>query len=132
MRIVFERPPLFDLINAKFHIAGRPVIFAWGDIIYNPQRMPVPSHLMAHESVHGQRQGSDIEGWWHHYIDDPGFRLAEEILGHRAEYRHLLEQCSNRHARRTYLKQTAKRLSSPLYGGVVTAAKARGLLLAAA
>lgn len=133
MRIVFERPPLFNLINAKFRIAGKPVIFSWGDIIYNPQRIHIPPELLAHEAVHGRRQGNDIEFWWRAYCAaDPRFRLAEEVLAHRAEYRAILDECDNRHARRTYLKRVAKRLANPIYGSMVSVARARDLILGVA
>ena len=132
MRVVFERPPMFAEINAKFHIAGKPVIFSWGDVIYNPMRVHIPPHLMAHEAMHGQRQRKwrSIEQWWRDYIDSAAFRLDEEVLAHKVEYAALLRGNSNRHARRSHLKQLAKRLSGPLYGGMITAAKARELLLA--
>ena len=135
MREVFQRPPLFDLINAKFHVAGRPVIFSWGDIIYNPMCIRLTPALKAHEAVHGARQlawRGGVEQWWRDYISSKAFRLDEEIRAHRAEYLKLIEQQSNRHGRRAALKQTAKRLASPLYGGVVTVAKAREILLEAA
>ena len=132
MRDVFEYPPMFDLIDAKFRVAGRPIIFSWGGIIYNPQRIEVTPALRAHEAVHGARQGDDIRGWWRRYIDDPVFRLVEEIPAHRAEYQQLLAECDNRRARRLYLKQMAKRLASPLYGNVTTVAKARKFILEAA
>ena len=130
MRIVFDRPPMFAEINAKFHIAGKPVIFSWGGLIYNPERITIPPHLMVHEAMHGQRQSRlGIERWWRDYIDSPAFRLEEEVLAHQVEYAALLRVNSNRHARRSYLKQVAKRLAGPLYGGMITTAKARGLLL---
>ena len=78
---VFERPPLFAMIDAKFRIAGKPVIFSWGNVIYNPQRVAIPRQLWAHEGVHGRRQmqhPGGIENWWAAYCAaDPRFRLAE-------------------------------------------------------
>ena len=136
MRIVFDRPPMFDEINAKFRIAGKPVIFSWGDLIYNPMRVFIPPHLLAHEAVHGRRQlmygalGGGIDDWWREYINSAAFRLNEEIPAHQAEYAALMRQNNNRHARRGHLKRVAKRLSAPLYGGMITTAKARGLILA--
>ena len=133
MRIVFDRPPMYDAINAKFHIAGKQVIFAWGNIIYNPARFHIPSQLVAHEEAHGARQIGDIEGWWERYIDDPAFRLAEEVVAHVAEYQYLVGRgAGNRQARRSALRQTAKRLASPLYGNVTSQPMARRLLLEAA
>ncbi len=132
MRIIRERPPMFDEIDAKFHIADRPVIFAWGDIIYNPKGIPIPPQLIEHEGMHGWRQTDlGVEQWWRNYIDSAAFRLEEEILAHQVEYRALLRDCKNRNARRACLKQTAKRLAAPLYGGMTTVAKARKLLLEA-
>ena len=131
MPIVFDYPPLFDEIDARFHIGIKGVIFAWGALIYNPQRIDVPPQLIAHESVHGARQGRDIEGWWHRYIDDPVFRLTEEIPAHRAEYRILLGMASNRQQRRAAAKVVAKRMASPLYGHLVTRARALHILKAA-
>lgn len=129
MRIVIARPPLYDLINSKFRIAGKSVFFAWGDVIYNPAGVQIPPSLIAHESVHGRRQGSDIEGWWGRYIDDPQFRLAEEIPAHIAEYRFLCEN-AGRHDRRAGLAIIAKRLSGPLYGGLISFSDAKKLLAA--
>ena len=58
MRIIYDRPPLFEEINARFKLPSG-VIFAWGDIIYNPTRVHIPPSLMAHEAVHGRRQAGD-------------------------------------------------------------------------
>lgn len=129
MRIVFDYPPLFDEINAQFQIAGKAVIFAWGDLIYNPMRITIPVELMAHEAVHGRRQSGDIEGWWRRYVDNISFRLAEELPAHREEYRILLEMAQNRQQRRACLKNMAVRFSNPLYGPMLNRARARELLL---
>ncbi len=63
MRVVHDYPPLMDEIDAKFHVRGKPVIYAWGTTIYNPSNIDVPPQLIAHEAVHGQRQGRDVVGW---------------------------------------------------------------------
>lgn len=133
MRVVFERPPMFDEINERFRIAGKPVIFSWGDVIYNPLRIDVPPHLIVHEEMHGWRQTElGVEQWWQNYIDDGAFRLEEEILAHQAEYRELLRRRPNRQGRRWALKMTSKRLAAPLYGKMITLSKAREVLLEAA
>lgn len=132
MRIVYERPPLFELIDAKFHVAGKPVIFSWGDRIYNPERIEIGPGLMAHEAVHGERQRTaDIDLWWRQYLASPYFRLQEELPAHRAELRVLLGDATNRHERRAHVKSVVSRLSGPLYGGLITPAKARAALLSA-
>jgi hypothetical protein len=128
MKIIVDRPPMFDEIDARFHIANKSVIFAWGDTIYNPTGVEIAPQLLAHEAVHGQRQGSDTVGWWHQYIDSKSFRLAEEIPAHQAEYNWLLNHSLSRQARRSALKVTARRLAAPLYGSMTTVAKAKRML----
>lgn len=123
---VFEQPPMIDQILGRFGsriLNG--VVFAWGNKIYNPSRMTLHPHLIAHESIHGARQGTDIEGWWKRYLTDPKFLLNEEILAHRAELEQLVATASNRHARRQALIQTAKKLSSPLYGRALSFSSAK-------
>lgn len=128
MRQVFERPPLFAEIDAAFHIAGKPVLFAFGDTIYNPERVPVTIALDAHEGVHGFRQGVDVLGWWRRYIADPEFRLVEELLAHKAEYDLLCASAGSRNVRRFFLRQVAGKLSSPLYGRLISFEQARAEL----
>ncbi len=127
MRIVNGKPPIFDEVDRAFHIAGQPIVFAWGDVIYNPEGVTVSDHLIAHEAVHGKRQGRDILGWWHRYIDDPEFRLQEEILAHIEEYSYLING-ANRASRRRALKRVSTRLGSKLYGGLITSKQAARIL----
>lgn len=129
MQIVVARPPMFDEINAKFHVVGKPVFFCWGPAIYNPSGVKISAALVAHEGVHCRRQGADIEGWWRRYIDDPAFRLAEEIPAHIEEYRVMCEQ-GGRHERRAGLSNIARRLASPLYGNLITFAAAKKAIAA--
>lgn len=129
-QIIPENPPLFDELDAAFKIAGKSVIFAFGDRVYNPQRIAMTVPLMAHEAVHGQRQGSDIMGWWRRYIADPEFRLAEEIPAHRAELVEMLRLTTNRVERRQIILVVALKLCSPLYGKLITLDKAKRALKA--
>ena len=121
-------PPMFDEIDAAFNVRGKKVIFAWGGIIYNPQNVPLTPSLIAHERIHGLRQGDDIEGWWHKYIDDPEFRLAEEIEAHIAEYAHVAAY-GNRRDRRHAIQGMSKRLASPMYGKLINQAQAKRIIL---
>lgn len=124
-------PPNWDTIVEAFGVtARRPVLYAYAPHVYNPSGIRViPNPLIMHEMVHIERQGEAPDEWWQYYIDDAGFRLAEEILGHRAEY---VEVCkhpnTNRHQRRAYLDSIAKRLASPLYGNLVKAKTIKSLL----
>lgn len=118
MKIVVEKPPNFDQIVAKFPLADGAVLFAWGDVIYNPKGIYVPQFLLAHETVHGMRQlgQGGIEPWWTKYIEDEEFRYQEEIAAHRVEYAIIAQQIGDRNARAKLLMATAARLVAPLYG----------------
>jgi len=132
MNIIHERPPNFDaLVAAGFPIVNKPILFAWGDIIYNPGKVIVPLPLQLHEAMHGERQlahSEGIEGWWQQYVYDDAFRLEEEVLAHQVEYRSWYGGCGNRHQRRNALKAVAKKLSAPLYGRMISPHKARLIL----
>jgi len=126
-KIVRDYPPNYDRICRAFGVAGkRGIVFSWGDRLYVPDGDIVPAQLAAHEAVHGERQVGDIEGWWRRYMDDADFRLAEELLAHRAEYDWLMS--GNRRQRRGALKATAERLAAPLYGPMCSVTEARALL----
>lgn len=117
-----ERPPNFDQIAARFPRArAKGIVFAYAPYIYAPSHKSeaLPPELIAHESVHIARQERmGVEKWWKSYLENDNFRYVEELLAHRAEYNHLIGQ--SRHIKRSALKLTANKLSSPIYGGVVT------------
>lgn len=118
MQIVVAYPPLIDEIDAKFHVRGRPCFFAWGDTLYNPLNFKVPPEIIAHEHQHRLQQELDtsIESWWRRYIADEPFRWDMEVAAHRLELQSLLYQNgNNRHARRAFHAQTARRLVASIY-----------------
>ena len=128
MHIVFEKPPNFAAIDRAFHVAGQPILFAWQGIIYNPERIAVPPFLIAHETVHGARQKDDPAGWWQRYIDDPAFRLKEELQAHKAELACICLGVKDRNRRARFLQITASRLAHPIYGGNISVLDAIALL----
>ncbi len=128
MEIVMDFPPIYDEIRSVFPMSSHRVIFAWGNKIYNPDRVSIPPQLIAHEQVHGRRQGSDIHGWWRRYLDEKEFRLAEEILAHIVEMEYLMGPNPNRQTRRQILRSTSKRLANPLYRYGISRDRAQVLL----
>lgn len=143
MIVVNDRPPLWDLIDKTFSVAGKPILFAWGRYIYDPENVGVTRELHSHEEIHGERQiqyGAKLLGinakyddavgaWWHHYIASPPFRLAEEIPAHRAEYLSFCKRHAGRETRNKALNHIAAKLASPLYGGLITQAAARDAIM---
>ena len=129
-KIIRANPPLIALIEQTFPIKGREILFAWGDTIYNPAGIdPIPEALIRHELVHMHRQGSYVTEWWQKYLTDPEFRLMEEIPAHVVEYGAWIATPGiSRTQRRFVLRKVAERLSSQLYGGLVTFAHARDMI----
>ncbi|MGY4295389.1 hypothetical protein ACVWXN_003484 [Bradyrhizobium sp. i1.4.4] len=138
MKIVKAFPPNFGAINAAFNVRGKPVIFCYGDRIYNPAGVVVGADLVAHESVHSKRQEAytgGVTAWWDRYIADAEFRLAEEIPAHQAEFAYWCQRKDAdqpvrgfRSFRDLHLSQIAHRLSGALYGGLIGLSEARHLL----
>lgn len=128
MRVLTMLPPNFAAINKAFGVRGKPVIYAYGDTIYNPGRILVPPSLVAHELVHCQRQGSDPAGWWDQYIADKAFRLTEEIPAHQAEYASICRCRASDAGRAADLTRIAERLASPLYGSLIGLHDAKRLI----
>ena len=122
-----RRPPNFDAILTVFPMAAKPgVVFSYGHQIFVPSGKPLPPELIDHEEVHCARQlalGLDL--WWEKYLSDVNFRYWEELLAHRAEYQAMLDRAPSRPARRMALKVVAQKLSSRLYGGMVSLDQAK-------
>lgn len=131
MLIARAKPPNYDAIAAAFPaIIGRKgVIFCYGNTIYNPDNESISSPLIAHENVHRLQQGEDIEGWWRKYMDDPVFRLEQELPAHRAEYLDFIgNPWTDRVNRRLYLSHLARRLSGDLYNRLISLDRARAFI----
>lgn len=131
MESVPRRPPNWAEIIRVFpqveHREG--ILFAWGDKIYNPSNVPIPTQLLAHECTHSlqHKEIGTPEEWWKLYLVSRTFRLAQELEAHRIEIA-AYNEFNNRHFRRAYFNQVADRLASPLYGKLVTTRKAKALL----
>ncbi len=124
MRVVYEFPPLYDEIAGAFDLRCYKPIFSWGDRIFNPHRVAVDTALIAHEGVHGGRQGESPEAWWRRYIADPQFRLTEELLAHTAEYRVRCAGLTPNQCQ-AVLRMIARRLTSKLYGSLISITDAK-------
>lgn len=132
MREINAYPPNIAEICKVFPGVQRPgVIFSYAPDVYVPGGHTLPPSLVAHESVHVERQlVMGVEAWWDKYLVDTRFRYDEELLAHRAEYHSLKENAPTRQMRRAALKIVAKRLASGLYGKLVTPAQAADDIIA--
>ena len=123
--IVVEKPPVYEQCIRAFgreNIEGKAIIWAWGDRIYNPTDIDISRELLAHEAVHGERQGPNegsIRTWWLQYLEDAAFRYEEERLAHRAEW-HTIRKYSAGKNLTPYFEGIAAKLASPLYGKLIS------------
>lgn len=127
--IVKGYPPNYAEIKARFNPQPG-TIFAYGDKIYSPHSATLPADLIAHEQVHfaQQHRAGGPEAWWRRYIDDPQFRLKQEVEAYRAQYA-LIQQLP-RPQRRELLAHICKSLAGGMYGRIVTKEQARQLVTA--
>lgn len=130
--ILIEKPPVYDRCVRAFGenaIVGKPVIWSWGDKIYNPMNIEISRELLAHEAVHGRRQLGKVESWWESYLANDRFRYEEELVAHRAEWQNWVRWHAGRD-NADVLNAIAGRLASALYGNVVSFGQARSAVLA--
>lgn len=121
-------PPNYEKILAAFPvIKDEPyVVFAYGDIIYNPSGKVLPLEKIAHEQVHMLQQLEvGIDWWWDTYCNDNVFRLQEELPAHRIDYKVFCEHNSDRNEQARYLQWLAGYLSGPMYGNLLTFKEAK-------
>lgn len=126
MNIIVGRPPNFDDIAAILPAArGKNVYFTFGDTIFNPGGVCLTPSVLAHEHVHSQQQRrfGTPNAWWGHYLADATFRFQEELEAHAVEFL-TATRGGGRTDRRRYLAAVAERLSSPLYGKLMSKSKA--------
>lgn len=130
-RIVKDFPPNYDELRTRFNPPPG-TVYAYGDTIYAPHLSAsgLPGHLIVHETVHfgQQRAAGGPDAWWRRYIDDPAFRLEQELEAYRAQYRSVAQL--PRPERREILAHICKSLASRMYGGIVTKDQARQLVTA--
>lgn len=131
IKIRHKDPPqrLYKALQDKFGPMvdyDKGLVIAYGTEIYS--KAQIPPWILAHETVHCQRQmDMGLTEWWKAYIDNPDFRLNEEILAFQAEvksYKKYMNPVTD-----FYTKQRAKLLSSKLYGELITYEEALEYLL---
>ena len=131
VRVIADWPPNIEEIREVLPVTDRN-IFAYDEVIYNPGGGKLPPWLTEHERVHFTQQvkyPGGVTSWWHRFLNDPTWRLRQEIPAHQIEY-HVYCQCGHqRNQRRLYLKGMAKRLSAPMYGNIISFAEAKNLIM---
>lgn len=125
MIVVFGHPPNYEKIKKRFPLFEG-VVFTYGNVIYNPNRIQIDSALLKHEEVHSRQQEEiGIESWWNRYIESPDFRLSQEVEAHQAEYKEYKKRIKDKNQSFRTLRALALRLSDSLYGDIISYEKAK-------
>lgn len=114
--------PHLNRFKEKFEVTDE-TIFAWnGEIFCDFELSPA---LYAHEFTHHKQQ--DIIGkevWLENYLNDPKFRLEQELEAYKVQ----LKVIKDKNWKHKEMLLCAKSLSSKLYGGLLSEAEARKIL----
>ena len=116
-------PPNIDAIREHLELTGDE-IFAYGKIIFNPNKKLLTPDLLAHEAVHLEQQSGKTEEWWKLYLVDKEFRTAMELPAFQIQYRVAKQVIKDRNRLFNYLKQLAINLSGKTYGQMMTFSEA--------
>lgn len=130
MEVINEYPPNYKDITAVLQIVGRDsIVFTYGDKLYNPSGAVIADHLMVHEETHKRQQGQTTPAeWWRKYLADEEFRLDQELLAYRLQYRFMKSNGYPRNYRRDVLNKIAKDLAGKMYGHIISRDEAKRLI----
>ena len=132
MIIVDGLPPNYaEIVERIPSAANKGVVFTYGQTLYAPGRKHIGKPLMIHEETHAGRQGpteGTARSWWRDYLNSQEFRFHEELLAHRAELKEYQRTTKDRNKLAWHFHDLAVRLSSPLYGNIITYTEARRAL----
>ena len=120
MKIKNTLPPIYDALVKAGMRPSADTIYAYGDTIYVPSGQHIPEDLIVHEETHCKQQAGDPDAWWSRYIDDPYFRIDQEVEAYANQYRYVCRNMiRDRNARARFLTKLSSVLSGPVYGNVI-------------
>lgn len=111
MKVVFENPPNIGRIR-QFLNPPKGVVYAYNPSIYNPDSIDMWPDLEEHEKVHFKQQGNDPDFWWERYLQDPQFRLEQEVEAYAHQLNYFKEKGANNKELKDLLFEFAKALTS--------------------
>lgn len=125
-----EKPKIYETLKKKFGINWETgIAITYGDTCHSKNELP--PDLVAHEEVHvAQQRMFGPEAWWTTYIEDPDFRLRQEVEAYRAQVKYLNDhtELMSRNERRYRIRNMAIDLNSHVYGFVVNFEEALKLI----
>lgn len=127
MKIIHEKPNIYDRLKERFNIDWDDgIIITYGEHVYC--KFALPPEKIIHEEVHTNQQKESPNEWWNKYIDDPKFRLDQEIEAYLAEAKFIKKTVKDREKSFRLIRNICIDISSPIYGGIITYEKAWEIL----
>ena len=115
--------PLLKEYSKHFDITPN-AIFAYDHKIYSNTNLP--EHLIVHEQTHHKQQDEyGLKNWVEKYLNDKHFRLLMEIDAYQTQ----LKSIKDGNIRVKVAIESAKNLSSSLYGNIIEHKEALRLLM---
>jgi hypothetical protein len=130
MKTIKAYPPNYEEICQAFPYVRerKTLVFTYGDIIYKPGKGVIPTHLRVHEVTHANQQGDDPAGWWKRYLEEPEFRLDQEVKAYRKQWEYIDRFNHNYWEKRELFEKITDDLSSEVYGNMISKAEAVRLI----
>ena len=125
-----EKPPqwILDAVKEFSDADWRDnIVFTYAPNIHTPSGK-VSEDLYIHEMTHIKQQGDDPEGWWKKYLEDKEFRFSQELEAYANQWNHIKLHYS-RNKMLLLLNHMAESLAGPMYGNLITAEKAKELIM---
>lgn len=114
--------PLMEEYKKHFAITNK-TIFALGEDIYTDY--PLTPDLLVHELVHLKQQAEiGVKEWVYDFLYNPVKRLEYEVEAYQKQ----IASIKDRNLKFKVLMESAKNLSSDLYGNIITREEAYKLL----
>ena len=120
IEIIKEKPPFLLQLQMAGLKPKEDTIFPFSLKIYNPSGKPIPQDIMIHEAIHIRQQGKNPKEWWDRYILDKNFRLGQELLANREQYKFICKLTKDREKRNKALVAMAKNMSGEVYGKIIS------------
>lgn len=126
-----DKSRIYDKLVEKFGVSfDQGTIFTIGNVIYH--KKDLTDDLEVHERTHVSQQLSYPGGkwaWWDKYLEDPGFRLSQELEAYRRQCRYARSNYKNREKVNLVIQNSAMALSGKMYGELVDFNKAIDLII---
>lgn len=117
-------PDIYHICKEKWGVDwDKGVIFTWGETIHC--KFPLSPSLIAHEMTHVEQQANGVVLWWSKYLDDPAFRLSQELEAYRNQVNFIKQQVKDRNKKAVMIHEICQHLSGPMYGNIISFEEAK-------